>query len=44
MQFPSQTDRFDFLVQDMTIPFDKRHHEHFDLVNDRLLSYALKAQ
>lgn len=40
-QFPSQIDRLEFLVQDMTIPFEKRHHEHFDLVNVRLLSYAL---
>ena len=28
--FASQISRLEFLVQDMTIPFDKRHHEHFD--------------
>lgn len=43
-QFPSQKDRLKFVVHDMTKPFDKRHHEHFDLVNVRLLSYALKTQ
>ena len=43
-QFPSQIDRVNFLVQDMTIPFDKKHHEHCDFVNVHLLSYALKAR
>ena len=44
-QFPSQKiDRLEFLVQDITVPFDTRHHEHFDLVNVRLLSYALQAR
>ena len=43
-QFPSQKDHLKFVVHDMTKPFDKIYHEHFDLVNVRLLSYAIKAQ
>lgn len=43
-QFPSQKGRLDFVVHDMTKPFHQRYHTHFDLVNVRLLSYALKAQ
>ena len=34
----------DFIVHDMTKPFPKKYLEYFDVVNVRLLSYALKAQ
>lgn len=37
-QFPSQKDRLEFVVHDMTRPF---HHEHFDLVPSYVLSTAL---
>lgn len=43
-KFSSQNDRLDFVVHDMTKPFHQRYHTHFDLVNVRLLSHALKAQ
>ena len=34
----------DFIVHDAIEPFPLRYHEKFDLVQVRLLSYALKAQ
>ena len=41
---PDKPSNQDFIVHDMTRPFPNKYLEHFDLVNLRLLSYALKAQ
>ena len=45
-QFPAQADLpsdMKFVVHDMTEPFPQQYHERFDLVNIRLVSYAIKA-
>lgn len=44
-QFPD--DRFpgiDFVVHDVVKPFPSEYHSRFDIVNVRLLSYALRGQ
>ena len=42
-QFPEAgIDGADLIVHDITKPFPQEHHERFDLVHVRLLSYALK--
>lgn len=44
-QFPKDNIRgVEFVVHDVVKPFPPEHHENFDMVNIRLLSYALKAQ
>lgn len=45
-QFPSAKDRqpnVTFIVHDMTEAFPSEYHEVFDLVNVRLVSYAIRA-
>lgn len=44
-QFPQDTIHgVEFVVHDVVTPFPQQYHGIFDLVNVRLLSYALKAQ
>lgn len=46
-QFPSSdgfAPRVTFAVHDMVKPFPTEHHEKFDLVNVRLVSYAIKGK
>ncbi len=44
-QFPKENIQgVDFVLHDVVEPFPLQYHGHFDIVNVRLLSYALKAQ
>ena len=44
-QFPKENIQgVDFVVNDVVEQFPLQYHGHFDIVNVRLLSYALKAQ